>query len=102
MDLPAQRTGAGSPVGPTLPAPAPAKSDAALRDAAEQLEASFLSEMLQSAGLGQARSGFGGGAGEDQFASFLVREQAQQMVKAGGIGLAEMIFNSLKERQDDT
>lgn len=75
--------------------------DAALREAAEKIEASFLAEMLKSAGLGQTSSEFGGGAGEDQFASFLLQEQATQMVRAGGIGLAEALFESLKERVDE-
>ena len=87
----------------STPPPQPAKaSDAALRDAAQELEATFLAEMLKSAGLGQSREAFGGGAGEDQFSSFLVDEQAKAMVKAGGIGLAEALFNALKERQNDT
>lgn len=73
----------------------------ALRTAAEKIEASFLAEVLKSAGLGKTSSEFGGGAGEDQFASFLVQEQAMMMVKTGGIGLAESIFESLKERQND-
>jgi Rod binding domain-containing protein len=67
-----------------------------MRDAAEKLEATFLAEMLKSAGFGKTSETFGGGAGEDQFASFLVQAQAEQMVKAGGIGLAEQIFNALK------
>lgn len=75
--------------------------DRALRTAAEKIEASFLAEMLKSAGLGKTSSEFGGGAGEDQFASFLVQEQAMLMVKSGGIGLAKSIFNSLKEKQND-
>lgn len=79
----------------------PEKRDEALRAAAEKLEASFLAEMLKSAGLGTSRSEFGGGAGEDQFASFLVRAQAEEMVKAGGIGLSESIFQALKERQNE-
>ena len=41
---------------------------------------------------------FGGGAGEDQFGSFLRFEQARQMAAAGGIGLAETIFDALRER----
>lgn len=87
---------------PVPPAgPMPSLQDRALRDAAEKLEAGFLSEMLTAAGLGKTSEHFGGGAGEDQFTSFLVQEQALQMVKAGGIGLAETIFNSLKERTND-
>jgi len=72
---------------------------AALRDAAAALEATFLGEMLKTAGLGETPASFGGGAGEEQFASFLRDEQANAMVEAGGIGLAEAIFRSLVERQ---
>jgi peptidoglycan hydrolase FlgJ len=72
-----------------------------LLNAAQKLEASFLAEMLKAAGLGAARSSFGGGEGEDQFASFLVQEQAMQMVQAGGIGLSETLYEALKERQND-
>nr|WP_245890881.1 rod-binding protein [Defluviimonas aquaemixtae] len=68
----------------------------AMREAAEALEAQFLAEMLKSAGLGEARESFGGGIGEEQFASFLRQEQAREMVGAGGIGLAESIFNAMK------
>lgn len=71
-----------------------------LRLAAQQLEASFLAEMLKSAGFGAARNAFGGGVGEEQFASFLRQSQAENMVKAGGIGLAESLYHALKERQD--
>lgn len=85
------------------PPPDRAAKDAALRQAAQALEASFLTEMLNAAGLGKAREGLGsGGAGEDHFASFLVREHARIMVEAGGIGLSESIFNALKEQADDT
>lgn len=84
----------------TLPAPAVPRHDQALYKVAQQLEASFLAEMLQSAGLGQTSESFGGGSGEDQFGSFLVQEQAMQMVRAGGIGLAESLYESLKERAD--
>ncbi|WP_299403155.1 rod-binding protein [uncultured Roseobacter sp.] len=75
--------------------------DKALRDVAEKLEASFLAEMLKSAGLGKTSDHFGGGAGEEQFGSFLVQEQAMQMVKTGGIGLSESLFQALKEKQND-
>lgn len=75
--------------------------DQKLRDVAEKLEASFIAEMLKSAGLGKTSEQFGGGAGEDQFSSMLVQEQALSMVRAGGIGLSESIFNSLKEREND-
>lgn len=81
-------------------APISTQRTAALRDAAQKLEASFLSEMLKSAGVGKASEAFGGGIGEEQFASFLRDAQAEQMVRAGGIGLAEMLFHALKEKEN--
>lgn len=72
--------------------------DPALWSAAVDLEAAFLAEMLAHSGLGQTSDGFGGGAGEAQFASFLRQEQAQLMAARGGIGLAEVIFAALQEQ----
>ena len=72
--------------------------DTRLMDVAQKLEASFLSEMLKSAGVGKTPDSFGGGAGEDQFSSFLRQAQADEMVKAGGIGLAQSLFEALKEQ----
>lgn len=81
-----------------IPALSPAhQHKTELRVAAQALEASFLAEMLKAAGFGKARDGFGGGAGEDQFASLLVQEHAAALVQAGGIGLSEAIFEALKE-----
>ncbi|MGI3169846.1 rod-binding protein [Pseudooceanicola sp. C21-150M6] len=71
----------------------PAPSD--MRQAAIDLEASFLSEMLKHAGLGRSRGAFGGGPGEDQFAAMLCDYQAQAMAEAGGIGLAEQFYRSI-------
>ena len=71
-----------------------------LHEAAKNLEASFLAEMLKAAGVGKTREAFGGGAGEEHFASFLAEAHAKNLVDRGGIGLAESIFNALKERQN--
>lgn len=78
----------------------PNPSDARLMKAAQGLEASFLAEMLKAAGFGETRDAFGGGAGEEHFSSFLVEAQAKAFVDAGGIGLAEQIFASLKDREN--
>lgn len=80
--------------------PALSSRDQALKEAAQDLEASFLAEMLKTAGFGKSRDTFGGGEGEEQFSSFLVQAQAKEMVKTGGIGLAEQLFEVLKERSD--
>ncbi len=72
-----------------------AQREAQLMGVAQSLEAAFLSEMLKSAGVGETPENFGGGAGEDQFASFLRDEQAKQMVQSGGIGLAQSMFDAM-------
>lgn len=73
------------------------RSDAA-RDAAKKLEATFLAEMLKSAGLGTQPNSMSGGVGEDQFASFHRQALADAMVESGGIGLAESIYQAMMER----
>lgn len=84
-----------------LPPVAPPPPTDALRKAAADLETEFLVEMLKSAGLHKSRESYGGGAGESQFQSLLVRAQAAEMVRSGGIGLSEALFHSLKGRLDD-
>ncbi len=86
---------------PTSPLAPTVVQDQALREAAQELEANFLAEMLKSAGVGETPEGFGGGAGENQFASLLRLEQARQMAERGGIGLAESLFHALKERMNE-
>lgn len=81
-------------------ATAPATPDMQLRRLSRELEVNFMAEMLKSAGFGKARDAFGGGAGEEQFGSFMRRAQAREMVRSGGIGLAEHLFEALKERAD--
>ena len=88
------------PLPPMRTAPPRADTDAKLHMLAQDLEASFLSEMLGYAGLGAARDSFGGGIGEQQFGSFLRQEQATAMVKAGGIGLAESLFKAMLGGRD--
>ncbi|MGG7566967.1 rod-binding protein [Rhodovulum sp. DZ06] len=83
--------------GGAAPPSAPAVTDEELRAAAEAFEAQFLTEMLGHAGLGAPRSAFGGGPGEEAFASLLVREHARLLVERGGIGLAERLFEAMKE-----
>ena len=84
-----------------LTLPQAGQSDLHLRKVSKQLESSFLSEMLKSTGLGKAPEAFGGGEGEDQFSSFLISAQADAIVEAGGIGLAESIFYALKGKENE-
>lgn len=73
----------------------------ALWEKAQQLEAAFLAEMLRHAGMQASSGAFGGGAGEEQFASFLREAQAKAVVQAGGIGLARQLFETLVERTQE-
>lgn len=66
-----------------------------LKETAQRLETTFMTEMLKAAGLGKPVGGLNGGLGEQQFASFRLEQQASAMVKAGGIGLTEALFQSL-------
>ncbi len=75
------------------------KSEAALRHLSEELEATFLAEMLKTSGIERKSGDFASGIGEDQFGSFLRQEHARSMVSAGGIGLAEQIFKALTTAQ---
>jgi Rod binding domain-containing protein len=95
------RLPAPSPV-PAAPAPVTgADRMAALRARAAELETLFLSEMLGHAGLGAPVAAFGGGPGEEQFASFLRQAQAGAIVRAGGLGLTEAFVRALAVRADD-
>ncbi|WP_297539098.1 rod-binding protein [Roseovarius sp.] len=79
----------------------PAHTPSPTRLVAERLEASFLAEMLKFGGLEPKSDGFGASTGESQFASFHREALAQEMVKAGGIGLADVFFQSMMERAND-
>lgn len=74
------------------------KSDQAMRVAAEKFEATFLAEMLKHTGLGKMPEGFNGGPGEAAFSDFLVHEYAGSIAKTRSTGLADQIYQALKER----
>lgn len=77
-------------------APLPhAHPESALRQKAREVETVFLAEMLRHGGLGSAPGPFGGGTGEEQFQSFLRHAQADAIVGAGGLGLAEPLFRAM-------
>ncbi|MEM9973230.1 MAG: chemotaxis protein chel [Pseudomonadota bacterium] len=76
------------------------QKNARLWTAAQALEASFLAEMLKPIGLGEPSESFGGGPGEERFASYLRTAQAEAVVDAGGIGLAESIYVAILKREN--
>jgi Rod binding domain-containing protein len=97
MELPV--IGAPGGAAPT-PASAPDR-EAKARKAATDFEAAFLAEMLKYSGLNAMPEGFGGGAGEEAFASLLTEQYAHLLAERGGIGLAEHVFEVLKQRISD-
>lgn len=91
---------APKPERPALREAAGELADTKIMRAAQQLEATFLAEMLKHSGVGKSRDAMGGGVGEDQFGSFLRQAQAEEIAKSGGIGLAEHLFEALKEKSN--
>ena len=73
-----------------------------LMQAAKDLEATFAFEMLQAAGFGESDGSFSGGAGEDHFKSFLLREHAKVLTESGALNLAEHLFTALQRTQTET
>lgn len=80
--------------------PAADDGEAASRKAAESFEAAFLAEMLRYTGVNAMPSGFGGGAGEEAFSSFLTNEYARLLAERGGIGISEQVFRLLEQRTE--
>jgi peptidoglycan hydrolase FlgJ len=71
-----------------------------IRKTAEKFEASFLSSMMQSMFEGVKTSEpFGGGQGEDMFRSLLTEAMAKQVVKGGGIGVADSVQREMLKLQ---
>lgn len=86
----------GVPGGPGQAASPDTRSpDTRLREAARNLEATFIAEMLRASGAGRQA---GLGDGDSPFASFLLDARAQEIARAGGLGLAEVLFESLARR----
>lgn len=77
-----------------------ARPDAEKRKIAEEFEAVFLAEFLRSAGAEGIVQEFGGGVGEEQFASLMTRFQAEQMAARGGLGIAEMVLRAMMSGDD--
>jgi peptidoglycan hydrolase FlgJ len=82
-------------------APPTAAIPAKVREAAQQFEASFLSQMLSHMfeGVGEDPM-FGGGKGEEVFKSFLVDEYGKSVARAGGLGLADAVQKEMLRMQE--
>ncbi len=89
---------------PALPLSTQAKrldqtaEEARMRETAEAFEAAFLADALENSGINAMPDAFGGGAGEDAFSGLLTQEYGRLLAERGGIGLAEQVFELLKQR----
>ena len=72
-----------------------------IRAAAEDFEAFFLSQVLNtmSAGL-QTNETFGGGESEKIFRSMMNDEYAKSMSKQGGIGISDVVYREMLALQE--
>jgi Rod binding domain-containing protein len=67
---------------------------------AQKFEAAFIAQMLGPMFDGaEAEAPFGGGAGESAFKSFLLEAVAQQISKAGGVGLTDDLTRQMLKMQ---
>lgn len=75
---------------------------AAAKKAAQSFEAVFLSQMFghMFEGVGKSDSLFGGGSGEEMFRPMLIDEYSKQIVKRGGVGIADAVMHALISQQE--
>lgn len=75
--------------------------DQKMRDTAREFEASFLAQMMKPMFESLNTDGtFGGGQAEATWRGFLVDAMAKQTVKAGGIGLADVVMAEMVKMQE--
>lgn len=77
------------------------RSPAAVRRAAEDFEAQFLSQMLTHVFEQiEVDPMFGGGDAEEMYRSLLVEQYGKQLVKAGGLGIADAVQKQMLSMQE--
>ena len=86
----------GTPPGATAGQPRAAEEDAKLRAACRDLEAVFLNLLMTQMRKTVPKSSLvGGGNQEEIFRSMLDSETTKNMARAGGMGLADMLYRQL-------
>jgi len=80
---------------------AQARDPKSIDKSAEDFEAVFLSQMLESMFKGIKTDGpFGGGHAEEMMRSFMLQEYGKVMVAGGGIGIADAVKRELLHAQE--
>jgi flagellar protein FlgJ len=89
------------PIPNASPALAKGTREARARAQSEEFEASFLNSMFQHMYAGLNGEGpFGNSTGVGAWRSFLTEQYAKNFVKAGGIGIASQVYQSLLAHQE--
>lgn len=87
----------------TAPAakPSHAHDPKSIDKAAQDFEAEFLSQMLESMFKGIKTDGpFGGGHAEEMMRSFMLQEYGKVMAASGGVGIADAVKRELLHAQE--
>jgi Rod binding domain-containing protein len=87
---------AGTPASPKPPL-APAE-EARARKTARDFEAAFIAEMLAHAGFAKSLAGDSGFGGES-FSRFLLDAYADKLADKGGFGVADAVYQSIREKR---
>lgn len=83
------------------PAPKATSDPVKARAAAEQFEAFFLGQFLESMFAGIRTDGmFGGGNGENVYRSLLTQEYGKAISASGGVGIADTVYRSIIQIQE--
>jgi Rod binding domain-containing protein len=81
--------------------PAATGSLAQIKKAAQDYEATFVTQMLGQMFQGISTDGpFGGGQGEQMFRSLMLDEYGKKIASQGGIGLADQVTKELLKHQE--
>ena len=88
------------PKAATSAAPSQAQDEAKLQEACKQFETLFLTQMFAQMRKSGGGSGgmMGGGQGEEMFQGMLDEERAKSWAQEGGVGLASILFQQMKQQ----
>jgi len=78
--------------------PSQAAEETKLKEACQQFEEMFLTQMMKQMRKTAPQGGmFGGSQSEKQFEEMLDQERAKSWSQEGGVGLASMMFEQMKK-----
>ncbi len=80
-------------------APSQAKEEARLKKACQEFEQLFLTQMMAQMRKTVPKGGvLSGGQQEEMFQGMLDKERAKSWAQEGGVGLANMLFQQMKQQ----